>query len=349
MFNVYRVTALLFLVEVVPRSEEDVRISIALEAPDRLEALRRGLIEIGLEGREAGAASVEPREGGALQVTAVDGSFAFVVRPAASPVDSGALDGPVPDSPVSDVPVPDAPAPPSAGTSVASESDDALLDESRLEQYFADENEPGADEGEPAAAEPVVPVVAEASRPRAPLASTTSEADASASDEARAARVLAGLADLEENVYDIAAAMDLAARVLLRPLAADVACVLLIDRRGKALGFAGLAGDAPSRLAKFRYPKGLGLPWLACDERRALLVNGIDRDEGLHQEVLEKTGFRIRSTILAPIQSEGRTWGVLQAVRSAVDAPDFGPADLAVIEAAALRIGAYLTLFGTYL
>lgn len=310
---------MLFLVEVVPRSEEDVRISIAVEAPDRLEALRRGLIEIGLKGREAGAASVAPREGGALQVTAVDGSFAFVVRPA-----------------------PDEPTPRSEGPCAPGESDDALLDESRLEQYFADEGEPEADES----AAPEAPA---APLPCTPTASSNAVAGASARDVARAEGVLAGLADLEENVYDIAAAMDLAARVLLRQLAADVACVLLVDRRGKALGFTGLSGDAPARLAKFRYPKGLGLPWLACDERRALLVNGIDRDAGLHREVLEKTGFRIRSTILAPILSEGRTWGVLQAVRSTIEAPDFGPSDLGVLEAAATRVGAYLTLFGTYL
>ena len=308
---------MLFLVEVLPRSEDDVRIRVTLEAVDRLDALRLGLAEVGLEGGWVGRAAIEPAADGSLHVTAPDGGHAFVVRPEA---------GGAPEAPVGPVDV-----------------EDRLLDESRLELYFADEEVP---------AEPVELVPAERSPGPVQAARETRELVQSrgvppADDRAR--RVLDSLRGLEDHVYDIQDAMEQVARTVRGPLAADVACVLLIDRRGKGLGFAGLAGDAPERLARYRYPKGLGLPWLAFDEGRPLLMNGIDREGSLHREVLEKTGFRIRATVLAPICSDGRTWGVLQAVRNTPEAPDFVDADLAVLEAVAARVGAYLALFGTYL
>jgi len=322
----------LFVVEVVPRSEDDVRISIALEAEDQLEALRRGLIEIGLESGWVGPAAVAPAGEGVLCITAPGGGLEFTVRRA------GAAEATVSGAPTAELLEPalaeGAPAP-------LATSDEDVLDLSRLERYFADEDDMDAVESASEADAAPSEVGGEAcvdARVAAPV-------DAAA----LCACVLARLADLEEHVYDVSGAMEYAARGLLEPLGADVVCVLLAERRGRALGFAGLAGNAPERLAKYRYPKGLGLPWLAYDERRALLVNGIDRDAGLHREVQEKTGFRIRATTLAPISSEGRTWGVVQAVRSALDAPDFGDADLAALEAAARRLGAYLALFGTFL
>ena len=324
-----------FLVDVLPRSVDDVRITVTLEAVDRLDALRLALAEVGLEGGWVGRASIEPASDGSLHVTAPDGERAFVVRPA---------DGPAPVTPL-----PDGPVEPAGGPG---DADEQLLDESRLELYFADE-EAFADPPPEAAPAPEPEELFPAERPgaRASLCDTRElkREGAELPRDERATRVVASLCGLEDHVYDIQDAMEQVARTLLAPLCAEVACVLLVDRKGKAMGFAGLAGAAPERLSRYRYPKGLGLPWLAYDERRSLLMNGIDRDGALHREVLEKTGFRIRATVLAPIQSEGRTWGVVQAVRNAPDAPDFVEADLAVLEAAAARVGAYLALFGTYL
>jgi hypothetical protein len=335
--HVHRRATLLFQVDVIPRSEDDVRISVAIDAADRLDALRRGLAEIGLEGGWVGPAAVVPMPDGSLRVTAPGGDRAFVVRravgEASEPVAAtGGVGSPTRE--LAATPMPQA-APPVA-------SDDLLLEESRLEEYFADEETPSEIE--------ITPAVREPARASYPATRERVEAPPSvALPSERATEVVAKLVDLEEDVYDISTAMERAARVLRAPLQADVTCVLLVDRKGKALGFAGLAGDAPARLARYRYPKGLGLPWLSFDERRSLILNDIDRDAELHREVLEKTGFRIRATILAPIQSEGRTWGVLQAVRSAPDASGFDDSDLFVLEAAAGRVGGYLALFGTYL
>lgn len=326
---------MLFVVEVVPRSADDVRISIAIEAADQIEALRLGLVEIGLESGWVGPAAVVPDGEGSLRITAPGGGLAFVVRRGGDPqpASRGEVSGDLL-----------APAPVSGVEAPAAGSDDELLDLSRLERYFADEDE--LDEAPP---QPAPAADAVASPAEAPATCVEVLSGSPFETDRRGATVLARLADLEDYVYDVAGAMEHGAKALLEPMAADVTCVLLVERRGKALGFAGLAGNAPDRLAKYRYPKGLGLPWLAFDERRALLVNGIDRDAGLHREVQAKTGFRIRATILAPIVSEGRTWGVVQAVRSALDASDFGDADLAALEVAARRLGAYLALFGTFL
>jgi len=338
----------LFLVDVLPRSAEDVRFSVTLDAVDRLDALRLALAELGLEGGWMGRATVEPSPDGALRVTAPGGGRSFVVRPGeavavaaeAAPIEVEAPPLEAGAPPVSDIVRPDAAVAPPLAEPV--DADDLLLDESRLELYFADEEVPG---------EPVepTPVARQAPAPaRADTRELQPEPPSVDADE-RADEAVVALTGIEDFVYDIQGAMERVAATLLRPLCADVACVLLVDRKGQALGFAGLAGDAPARLSRYRYPRGLGLPWLAFDERRALLMNGIDRDLHLHREVLEKTGFRIRATVLAPIQSEGRTWGVVQAVRSAPDAPGFDEADLAVLEAVASRVGAYLALFGTYL
>lgn len=324
-----------FLVDVLPRSVDDVRITVTLEAVDRLDALRLALAEVGLEGGWVGRASIEPASDGSLHVTAPDGERAFVVRPADG--STPAIREPDPDD---------------GSAEERDDADEQLLDESRLELYFADEEDPGAPPPEAApAVEPEELFPAERPGARASLCDTRElkREGAELPRDERASRVVASLCGLEDHVYDIQEAMEQVARTLLGPLGAEVACVLLVDRKGKAMGFAGLAGAAPERLSRYRYPKGLGLPWLAYDERRSLLMNGIDRDGALHREVLEKTGFRIRATVLAPIQSEGRTWGVVQAVRNAPEAPDFVEADVAVLEAAAARVGAYLALFGTYL
>ena len=315
----------------MPRSDEDVRISVQIEAEDRLDALRRSLAEVGLEGGWIGRAVVESGPEGELRVFDPTGGRAYVVT---CVVGTECADD---DSEARAEPL-----------GVADEVvDEALLDESRLEEYFADEELDSGGDGESEVAESAESAGTVGSNP--PVTRELAPIAAQLPVDDRTAMVLGGLSGLEDHVYDIQEAMDFAARRLLEPLSSDVACVLLVDRKGKAMGFVGLAGNAPARLSRFRYPKGLGLPWLAFDERRALLLNGIDRDAGLHREVLEKTGFRIRATVLAPIQSEGRTWGVVQAVRNAPGGADFTDADLVVLEAAATRLGRYLALFGTYL
>lgn len=364
-----------YTIDIEPLSEVEARISFIVEADDWVEAMRVALAEIGLGETVIESASCEMLSAGLLRIQdpATGRVYKVSERPEAKErrVETAEMfvapeaEDAAPKKEVSVGAVPAEGSPETAGEAAANgvlEGDDEeLLDESLLERYFDDDPD---DEDAPEAPDEHTP-------PGSAVAETPREGDEAAAVEAlvreenegvkatasgvwpseeerRIACIDNALGNLREYRDGLDDAADFACFSLVEPLGADVVSLLLLDKKQKSLQFGGIAGEAPKRLGKFRYPKGLGLPWVALEQGIPLLVNHVERDERFYKAVVKKTGFRVNATILAPVIFEGRGLGVLQAVRSASDAPGFQDFELRLLQAAAAHVGDYLAYYETF-
>jgi GAF domain len=347
-----------YTIDIEPTDELEARISLVVEANDWVDAMRASLSEIGLGDAEIGSAACEVLEEGIMRIRDPKTGRVYRVteQAEAQPVEIETVELFSP-APVEAANVQDkvAPLATDIGVVTPSPSDEELLDESLLERYFDDDLE--EEEVREELRRQAFPRV-EAEEGRTVVAATPAR-DARGHDDAesrvgstevdgRLEIIDTALKNLREYGDALDDAADFACFSLLDPLRCEVVSLLLLDKKQKTLQFGGIAGEAPARLRKFRYPRGLGLPWVALDQGMPLMVNHVERDERFHEAVARKTGFRVNATILAPVSFKGRGYGVLQAVRSASGAEGFTDADLAILEAAATHVGDYLTYFETF-
>mgnify|MGYP002641891151 CR=1 FL=1 len=324
-----------FTIDLLPRSDTDARLTFVVDARDWLDALKVGLEEAGFDQAWTGRALAEVMPSGGVRVVDQATGRVFEVRGEEVASDGEgrtlSLFGPSGALPGKETP--------RHAQAMPRTASDTELDESSLERYFDDD--PSDQEVRVAIRDEVA--ARPAARSSASGASTEGVGRPSAAivdpRSEELSRTLANLATYEE---DVDAALDFLCFSLLQPFGADVACVLLLDRKEKNLVFAGVAGDAPAKLWRFRYPRGLGLPWLALERGAPLVVNGAEHDPRFASEIVSKTGFRVHATALSPIPGQGGRRGVVQVVRQDERAAGFEDVDACLLEEAAAALGRQL-------
>lgn len=352
-----------FKVELEAASGLDVKVSFVVEAKDWMEAMRVGLTEIGLESSLVQRATAEVTAEGYLNVIDASSGRRFRVWSnddvdATRGEESGDLFAPAEETRA------EAGAPQSSASEAGEERVEELeelLDESLLERYFEDEDEDEdlpvdrglkAADGEPRDTSTVrsrilEEVTSEGATARLSSLSSQAEGDRPLELTTDDHPILRELLDQLEGVESFGSAvneaMDFAAMIVRRHVPSRLAAVLLLDAAGKNLVFGGIDGAFPKKLWRFRYPIGVGLPWISLEQRAPILVNHVDRDERFHRALAAKTGFKVRDMLVAPIYDGGRAIGVLQLLKATGKTAAYSDLDLMLAEATAASLARFLS------
>jgi GAF domain-containing protein len=349
---------LFFKIDILPRHENDVKITFLIQSDSWLAALKIGLKELGIEESLVRRVDAEVERPGVVRVSDPLSGRVFIVsehEPPRTPENQPDLFAGGAEAKATATVLA------AATDTLAHLTAEEVLEESALEHYFEPEDVPSvraeirrdqspapADTHAPAPApqaapapQPVPQAVRTAIATPPPLESPKAPAPQPAPDE-RVKLVRDSLRNLDTYLEDRDGALDLAVSLLERQLPAGVVAVLLPDKSRKNLVFGGLVGDFPKKLWKYRYPHGVGLAWIAVERGVALRVGRADRDPVFQKALADETGLRVQSALVAPLLSDERPRGVLMAVRADVEAGPFTEADLRLFELAAQSLADFL-------
>ncbi len=90
--------------------------------------------------------------------------------------------------------------------------------------------------------------------------------------------------------------------------------VALVDTGTQELSFFALEGRA--KVPPFRIPLGQGIAGHVAANGEVVVVNDTSKDARFHQGVDQRTGFRTRSILCAPLKWRGQVLGTIQAVNA---------------------------------
>ncbi len=316
-----------------------------------LDALARGLPELGLDLGGLGQLSIEPQDdGGAI---ARDPVTDLEIR--IEPVDGGAFDMPTPSvDAVGRVAGPDdadpfdAPAPRFVPRAVAPPVAPPVA------QPRAAPAEPAtmAPRGEPAAAEPTPrpsATVVPAADPDAPPF-VPDERTAEGGLLVGAGRFRGLPDDLVEDLFlrlgeistatGVAAASGIALRILLDLVPAGAGAVLIRTRAGDGLRFRAASGPAAGRLVDTVIPLERGIAGFVCQFGVALSVADARRDRRHDARVDRATGFTTRGMLAVPVRADsGAIFGCIELLNPPRPYTD---QDLEVAGRVAASLGTFL-------
>ncbi|MEI7555952.1 GAF domain-containing sensor histidine kinase [Candidatus Chlorohelix sp.] len=128
------------------------------------------------------------------------------------------------------------------------------------------------------------------------------------------------LSDLLRQIMDTTAQM----------LHSDACTLMLLDRATNELVFSIPTGEAGNELKQMRQPMSEGISGYVARIGEPVIVNDVTKDRRFNQSVDNKTGFRTRSIMCAPMIVREKTIGVIEVINKQ-DGGSFNPNDLALL------------------
>jgi Nif-specific regulatory protein len=145
-------------------------------------------------------------------------------------------------------------------------------------------------------------------------------------DVVRVSGALAGAVDPSEV---IAAVLD----TVIQLFDLEACSIGLLDPSGETLAFSISRGRA--KTDAFEMPAGTGIAGWVAKTGRGVVCNDVTKDPRFYRGVDQRSGFRTRALLCAPLRHDGRVLGVIEAMNPA-DPEGFPTSDLR-----------FLTAFGT--
>lgn len=132
----------------------------------------------------------------------------------------------------------------------------------------------------------------------------------------RTARVMTSLAESAAAINTSLKTPDVWRRILnqtMQALQVETVALALTDSSSGELVFHAAAGHNSTNIAGRRIPSGQGLAWTVIREGAGLILPSVKQD-GRYGEADSFNGIEIRALAIAPIQSQGKPIGVLEAI-----------------------------------
>ncbi|MDI6738784.1 MAG: diguanylate cyclase [Candidatus Edwardsbacteria bacterium] len=111
---------------------------------------------------------------------------------------------------------------------------------------------------------------------------------------------------------------------------AEAWSILMLDEKTNELVFEVAAGEQGEQVRKMRIPVGQGVAGWVAQARQPVIVSDTASDQRFFRGVDEKTGFRTKSILAAPLVSRGRLIGVVEIINKVGDVP-FDDKDLSLL------------------
>jgi signal transduction histidine kinase len=116
------------------------------------------------------------------------------------------------------------------------------------------------------------------------------------------------------STFDLDRALDATLELATAILDASASSFLLVDEENQELVFAHLHGEAAGPLQGERMPIGEGIAGWVATHGEPVVVNDVDGDSRFYSEIDGRTGFNTRSAVCVPVQTRGKTIGVLEVL-----------------------------------
>lgn len=132
----------------------------------------------------------------------------------------------------------------------------------------------------------------------------------------RTARVMSALAEGAAAMNTSLEMQDVWRRILnqtMQALQVETVALALIDQEKNELAFHAAAGHNSGNIPGKRIPNHVGLLGVVVNERHGVIIPNVNQDKRYSEED-KFGGIEMRSVALAPIQSQGKIIGVLEAI-----------------------------------
>ena len=90
---------------------------------------------------------------------------------------------------------------------------------------------------------------------------------------------------------------------------AEACSIFLPDEDTGELVIHSAHGDSAPQLGTLRVPKGEGIVGSAMKERKIIRVDDVSQDARFYAKADEKTGWKTKALLAAPLWREGSVWG----------------------------------------
>ena len=134
-------------------------------------------------------------------------------------------------------------------------------------------------------------------------------------------KLLNRVARVITSPLDIKKLLDLIMDMTKSVLEAEASALILIDEEKDELYFESATGEKESRVKEIRMKKGKGIAGWVAERGKPLRVPDVSKDPRFFKGVDEKTGFKTRSILAAPLISKGKTIGVIEVVNRRDNGP----------------------------
>ena len=115
-------------------------------------------------------------------------------------------------------------------------------------------------------------------------------------------------------------------------LNAEAGSILLLDEENNELVFAAATGSKKEKIKDIRVPVGEGIAGWVAREDRAVLVADVQNDPRFYRKVDQKTEFKTKTIIAAPLKTKDKLIGVVEVLNKKNDEL-FNEEDLNLLEA----------------
>jgi len=134
-------------------------------------------------------------------------------------------------------------------------------------------------------------------------------------------KLLNRVARVITSTLDIKKLLDLIMDMTKSVLEAEASALILIDEEKDELYFESATGVKESRVKEIRMKKGKGIAGWVAERGKPLRVPDVSKDPRFFKGVDEKTGFKTRSILAAPLISKGKTIGIIEVVNRRDNGP----------------------------
>ena len=138
---------------------------------------------------------------------------------------------------------------------------------------------------------------------------------------ARQLKTLNEIGELLASSLDIDEVLCLVVDNAARLLDAEAGSLLLLDEDGSDLIFRISSGPAGEKLVGRRVPAGKGIAGEAFEEQRPVIVNDVEHDVQWYGAFDARADFVTRSVLAVPLNTRGRSIGVLEVINHRDDRP----------------------------
>ena len=292
-----------------------VKMTLDVEAPNWMLALRQGLEEIGADKDIIKQASCDIKSDHTIYVTEPEQGRVFVLRERA-PNDDDDDDAFGFDIPEITTPLPE-PERPSSPRRTISHLDLAGIRREHPRLFEAE------------------------SPPASSLERTTSVPPG---DDSLLTSVFEELGDLSVASPSIEGTLQFALELVMDKIPSMAGWILLADNSRRDLYVAMASGPKAEQVIQYRLPFGLGIAGFCAVNGVSLSLSDVERDPRYQASLSRTVGLDVTSIACAPIQHDGNVYGVLQLTNHTVRG-EYRPRELDALSYAAARVGEYLVSY----
>ncbi len=140
---------------------------------------------------------------------------------------------------------------------------------------------------------------------------------------------------------DLQGAVEFALDLLMEKIPSEAGSIMFADINQNDLYFAAARGPKADLVMNFRVPMGKGIVGFSAKEGVSLTIGDARRDPRFYKRIGESIGFETRSVVCAPVEADGRCYGAIELINKK-GSDSYTPGEMAVVTYVANRLADHI-------